>query len=403
MRKCRAVRRTLAGVRRTCSVLATVAVLPLVLAACAPGAGQVQGVAGDTIKVGTHLPMSGPAAVYGRAYQRSATMVFDEVNAGGGINGRKLEVIWDDDGGDPGKAVASVKKLIERDKVFLIYGGPFTPAVLAAYPVAVEARVIYWSPGASTPQLTRPFNRYIFQAQLTLDDQAIPVSKLVASMKPRKIAFVRNNDQYGQTTRDATVEQLKQRGLSIAVDETIEPNAVSATSQVGTIKEQNADVVIFGGTEKPLTALIREAHKQGFKAPIVSFGGGSTPAIDQLVETEAPVEFYSVTPIACQLSDPCAAEFMGKFKGKFPNEEPLVWDAQGWVAAKAFVEGLKRAGRDLTTEKAVEAWETMPPVSDPLVPYPIQFSKDDHRGVKGGFLYGFKEGKLYFFGDELKK
>lgn len=376
--------------------------LALALAACAPGAAQVTGVTNDTIKIGGSLPLSGPAAVYGRAYQRAAAIVFDEVNAAGGINNRKLEVIWEDDGGDPGKAVASLKKLIERDKVFAIYGGVFTPTVLAAYPVAQEAKVIYWSPGASTPQLTRPFNRYTFQAQLTLDDQAIPVSKLVASMKPKKIGFVRNNDQYGQTTHDATVEQLKQRGLGIAVDETIEPAAVSATSQVGNLKAQNVDVVIFGGTEKPLTALIREMHKQGLQAPLVSFGGGSTPAIDQLVETEAPIEFYSVTPLACPLTDPCSSEFMQKFRAKFPNEEPLVWDAQGWVAAKAFVEGLKRAGRDLNQEKAIEAWETMPPVSAPTVPYPVQFSKDDHRGVKGGYLYGFKGGKLYFFGDELK-
>ena len=377
--------------------------LPFVVTGCIPGAAsQVNGVTNDTITIGSHLPLSGPAAVYGRSYQRSGQMIFDDVNASGGINGRKINVVWDDDGGDPGKSVASVKKLIERDKVFLIYGGPFTPAVMAAYPVAEEANVIYWSPGASTPQLTRPFNKYVFQAQLTLDDQAIPVAKLVASIGPKKIGFVRENDQYGETTHGATVDQLGKRGRSIAVDQTIEADAVNATSQVGALKEQGVDVVIFGGTEKPLTALIREAYKQGLTAPIVSFGGGSTPAIDQLVESEAPVDFYSVTPIACQLSDPCAAEFMQKFQAKFPGEQPLVWDAQGWVAAKAFVEGLKRAGRDLTPDRAIDAWETMPPVSDPIVPYPIQFSKGDHRGVKGGFLYGIRGGKLSFFGDELK-
>jgi len=369
----------------------------------ARGAPAVQGVTNDSIRIGMHLPLSGPVAVFGRAYLRPTKIVFDRVNAAGGINGRKLDLIIEEDGGDPAKGVAAAIKLIDRDRVFLILGGPFTPVALAVFPEVVRRGLIYWSPAASTPLLTRPFNRLIFQAQMTLDDQAIPVAKLVASMKPKKIGFLRQNDEYGGITYGATIVQLRKYNLQIAVMETIEPTPLSAVAQVARFKQEGVDVVIYGGTVAALTQFIREAHKAALNVPIVSFGGGSAPAIEQLVSTEAPIEFYSITPLACGLEDPCAREFLEIFRKTFPGEQPLVWDAQGYAALQMFAEGLRRAGRNLSTDAVIKAFEEMPPFKSPLLPYPIKFSSTDHRGIRGGYLYGFRNGKLWFFGDELKR
>ena len=364
---------------------------------------EMPGVDDDTIRIGMHTSQSGPISVFGLTYEMVARLVFDEVNAAGGINGRKIELIVEDDRGDPGAGVAAVTKLIDRDGVALVYGGPYTPVALAVFPRVVDRGMIYWSPAASTPTLTEPFNRLTFQAQMTLDDQAIPVAKLAASMEPETIAFIRENNEYGEITHDAVVAELDGYGLEVTVEETIDSGAVNATAQIAKIKNAGVDVVLHGGTPKALSHIIREAHKQGLDAPIISFGGGSSDAIFELVTTETPIEYYAVSPLACRLGDACTEEFLAKWNAKYPDTKPIVWTAQGYAAAKLFVEGLRQAGADLDQETLIQIFETMPPFSTPEIPYPLQFTAESHRAVKGGYLDGFKDGVHYFFGDTLKQ
>jgi branched-chain amino acid transport system substrate-binding protein len=362
-----------------------------------------QGISNDSIVIGMHSSLSGPVAVFGLAYQRATQMVFNEVNAAGGVNGRKLNLIVEDDRGDPGAGVAATIKLMNRDQAFLIYGGPYTPVALAAVPKVVGNDMIYWSPASSTPSLTDPFNRLVFQAQLTLDDQAIPVTKLAASMKPKKIAFIGERSEYGTITLGATKKELAKHGLKLALELTIEPDALSATAQIAQIKEAGTDLIIHGVTPKALAFIIRELYKQYAKVPLISFGGGSSSAIFELVKGEAPIEYYAVSPLACQLGGDCTTEFMQKWKAAYGDEAPIVWAAQGYAAAKFFVAGLKAAGKDLTQDSVIKAFDNLEPFETPELPYPMQFTSSNHRAVHGGFLEGYKDGKQYFFGDTLEK
>ncbi|MFI4996112.1 MAG: ABC transporter substrate-binding protein [Hyphomicrobiales bacterium] len=386
---------------RRAAFLVVACLAPQMLASAGAKA-ETQGVTNDTIKIGMHNSMTGPIAVFGLTYERVTRMLIDKVNAEGGINGRKIEFINEDDRGDPAGGVAAVTKLIDREKVFLVLGGAYTPVTLAAFPRVIEKNIIYWSPASSTPLLTLPFKRLTFQAQLPLDDHAIAVAKLAASMKPKKVAFIGENNEYGKVTHDALVKELAARNLRIDVDETIEPNATSATTQIAAIKAGGADVIVHGGTPKALAFIIREIYKQGVSAPLLSFGGGSAASIFELVQGEAPIEYYAVSPLACELTQPCVADFMTAWKAKYPSDAPLVWTAQGYAGVQFFLEGLKQAGRDLTTDKLVETFETMPEFKTPIIPYPLKFTNSNHRAVHGGYLDGFKNGKHYFFGDELK-
>lgn len=384
------------------SFAAAIACAAGLLIGTSPASAQVQGVTKDTIKIGMHNSLTGPIAVFGLTYERVARLLIDKTNAQGGINGRKIELITEDDRGDPGGGVAAVTKLIDRDKVFLVLGGAYTPVTLAVFPRVVEKDIIYWSPASSTPLLTKPFKKLTFQAQLPLDDHALAVVKLAASMKPKKIGFIGENNEYGKVTHDAAVEVLAKKQLKIEVDETIEPNATSAAAQISKFKSSGVDVILHGGTPRALAFIIREIYKQGVKAPLISFGGGSAASIFELVQGEAPIEYYAVSPLACQLTDPCTAEFTKAWKEKYPGEAPLVWTAQGYAAMQMFIEGLRRAGPDLTSARLIDAFETMPEFKSPIIPYPMKFSATSHRGIHGGYLDGFKNGKHYFFGDEIK-
>jgi len=383
--------------------LSATALVAAAAAFASPAIAAEQGVTSDSIVIGMHSSLSGPLAVFGVPYQRSAQMVFDEANAKGGINGRKIKLIVEDDRGDPGAGVAAVTKLMDRDGSFLIYGGPFTPVALAVFPRVNQNNMIYWSAASSSPQLAIPFKKLTFQAALALDDQAIPVAKLAASMKPKKIAFIGERNEYGTITLGATKKQLKEQGLDLALELSIEPDAVSATAQIAQIREASIDVLIHGGTPKALAFIIRELYKQAPKVPLITFGGGSAAAIFELVSAEAPIEFYAVSPLACELNGPCTSEFMQKWKANFGNDAPNVWGVHGFAAAKFFVAGLQAAGQNLTPETLAKAFETMPPFKTPEMPYPMQFTADNHRAVHGGYLQGYKDGKPYFFGDTLQK
>ncbi len=385
--------------RRT--MLRAAAALPLVAVGRRARADE-QGVTKDAIRIGMHSSLTGPVAVFGLAYARSAKLVFDQANAEGGINGRKIELTVEDDKGDPAAGVAAVTKLLDRDGSFLIYGGPFTPVTLASFPRVIERGRIYWSVGSATPRLTEPYHRLTFQGNETLDDQAVPVARLVASMKPKRVAFIRQNDEYGTITHDAAAQELPKHGLKIDDEESIEPTAVSASAQVLRIKSNGADAIIFGGTPKAADAIIREMYKDGVKAPLVSFGGGNSNALFDLVTGDAPIEYYAASALACPLDNPCTADFLKAWKAAYPNDAPITWAAHGYAASKMFVQGLKDTGPDLTTDRLVSTFENMPPFVTPILPFPIKFSQESHRGIHGAFFDGFKDGKHYFFGDALK-
>ncbi len=363
---------------------------------------KVQGVTDDTIRIGMHNSLSGPLANLGLAYKHAYEIVFEKVNAAGGINGRKIEFIAEDDRGDAAAGVSAVQKLLDRDKVFMVLSGAYTPVALAVYPRVISRGLIYFAGAAGAPALTKPLKPLVFQTQLTLDLHGAAVVKLATSMKPKKIAFINENSEYGKVTQGITVNELSKVGRKIDIEESIDPNPTSATAQVLSIKDQGADVIIYGGTQKALAVIIPELYKQGVKAPLLAYGGGHTAALFNIVTSSAPIEYYAVSPLACRLVDPCAAEFMREWKAHFPDEAPIVWAAHGYATIQMLVEALRLAGRDLTTEKLVQTLETMPEFSNPLIAYPMKVTHENHRAMQGGFLQGFKNGKPFFFGDEIK-
>lgn len=364
----------------------------------AAGHAEQQGVTDDTIKIGMHTSLSGPASAFGVAYARAAEMVFEKVNAAGGVNGRKIELIVEDDRSDAGAGVAAVTKLLDRDQVFLVIGGNYTPVVVAVLQRIIDRGLIYFSPSSSTPLVTDPFRRLTFQGQVVNDDQAKSAVRLALSHKPKKVAFIGENNEYGRIQHDAVVKELAASGVQLVSDQTIEVSTTSANTHVLALKDSGADLLIFGGTPKPLSFILREIYTQGLNIPVVTLAGGATQSIFDLVTSEAPVEFYAVSPIACRLEDPCASEFMTEWKAHYPNDAPLIFGGHGYAVFSLFAEGLKAAGRDLTTDSLVQAFETMPEFKSSIIAYPMKFTADNHRAMRDAFLIGFKDGKQYFFG-----
>lgn len=379
--------------------------------ACGPGVLFAQHTYARTaqakspIAIGGVFDLSGVNVTFGKAYYDDAKIVFDYVNAHGGINGHKLNISYLDDGSDAAKGVEATRQLIDRDHVQIMYGGTFTPVALAIASVAEQSSVAYYTPASSATALTTPTQKYVFAANQTAVVSAKGIVSLVASMvkvrKIHKIGFIQETDAYGQQGLTAVQDQLSKHNLKVDTTETIAADATDATSQIVGLKNAGVDVVISSTTINPATAIVKSASQQGLRAPIVAFGGGSAPAIDQLLRSSAQIEYYGITPLACPLGGTCTKSFLKTFNKTFPNDAPSVWAGQGYAAAWAFVTALKKA-KNYTANGVVAALEKTT-YKNPVVPYPLKFTSGTHLGIHNTYLYGFKSGKLYFFGNSLQK
>ena len=212
-----------------------------------PAAAQdTTGVAKDTIKIGILGSLTGPASIWGAGNLAGAVLAFEEVNAAGGINGRKLEWVSEDDETSPPKAIAAYKKLTGQDQVFAVFG-PAASAISAAMVPAIKATSVpTFISVPSTPAVTEPLVKNLFRTG-SLNDrmQGVAVAEYVMGpLGAKRIAVIRQSDEYGKRGADSIVERMKQKNAAPVSHEIFGPSDTDFTSQILKIRETNPHVLI---------------------------------------------------------------------------------------------------------------------------------------------------------------
>lgn len=369
------------------------------LVAC--GGGGSPSVSATPIKIGGVFSLTGSVAQIVTGYYHDAQLVFDDVNAHGGINGHKLDVSYEDDASDPATGVLVTRKLIDQNGDRILFGGVFTNVALAMVGISDQNNVLFYNPGSTATGLTNPLHKYVFSAAQTADVSSKAIADFIVSMSAKRVGVIAEADAYGDQSVTGITAQLSQRGLKIDSKASIAATAVDATSQVLQMKHDNVDVIVLAVTNNPGVVVIKAMVQQKVGIPIISYGGGIGPAIDSLLTSSAPIEYYVVTDLACPLNGACAQNYVTAYKSRF-QDQPTVQSAQGYFATLAFVEALKHA-KSYTPDGIKEALETSPPFTNELSPVPIAFSSSNHLGTNAQFLQGYKDGKLYFFGASIQK
>lgn len=227
-----------------------------------------------TLKIATVGPMTGAYAAYGEQLRRGAQAAVDEVNKAGGINGKKLELVVGDDACEPKQAVAVASRLVEQDKVVGVVGHFCSSSTIPASDTYAEADVLMITPASTNPTVT---DRKL-PAVLRLcgrDDQqgSVAANHIVDKLKAKKVAVIHDKDTYGKGLADATLAQLKKRGLKEVVYEGLTRGEKDFNALVTKIKSAGADVVYFGGLSPEAGALVRQLREQGVKAVFVTGDG----------------------------------------------------------------------------------------------------------------------------------
>jgi branched-chain amino acid transport system substrate-binding protein len=362
----------------------TIRIAAGLLAACIAGvagmAGAEDGVTGTRILLGQSAAFTGPAAQLGIQMRNGIQAYFDYVNANGGVHGRKLELMSLDDGYEPARCAPNTRRLIEQDKVFALIGYVGTPTMAAAYPIHTKAKVPLVGPFTGAEILRAPFNRYIFHVRASYYDETEKIVEQVVSIGGKNIAVFYQNDSYGQAGLKGVQIAMEKRGLKISALGTVERNTAQVEEAVKTIHAVKPDAVVMISAYTSIAEFVRQMQKAGSTATFynVSFVG-SKALSDALGEEGVGVAISQVVPFPWGAAVPVVKEYQRMSK-KAGHTDYNFGAMEGFLVAKVFVEGLRRAGRNLSREGFIDAMERMRDVD--LGGFYVGYSPNNHAGSK---------------------
>ncbi len=317
------------------------------------------GVTDTEIRVGQFAAQTGPAAELGKRMQLGILAHFNSVNATGGINGRNLKLISRDDGYEPEKAAAAAKALIEEDKVFALIGSVGTPTTLAAVPAINAAGIPLIGPFTGAQALREPFNRNLFHVRASYFDETERIVQHLTTVGITKIAIFYQNDSYGKAGLEGVLRALTRRNLKPAASVTVERNSVDVSGPLAEILKTAPEAVIQISAYKSCAALVKQARAKAYGGQFfnVSFVGSKALA-EELGDTGAGVTISQVVPFPYTPSSVLVREYQQRMTESGSKEFDFS-SMEGFLAAKVFTEGLRRAGKNLTRESLITALESM--------------------------------------------
>jgi branched-chain amino acid transport system substrate-binding protein len=327
------------------------------LAGAAARADEVPGVSKDEIRIGSFGAMTGPQYLYGKLTMNGVEAVFHKVNAAGGVQGRKLVLVREDDRCDPATAIAAVKKLVFEEKVFILIGGGCSNATLAARPEIEKDEIPFNCFASVADGISDPVSKYIYTTMLTASIESRSQVQYAVDHGAKKIAVVSQHDAWGQSRYTPLMADLKRRDIAPVLDLEMTVDDNDATTQALKIVEAGADAVIMVIYPKPGAVLTRALYKLGQHPILIGQTGIADPvAFTQDVAIPGATDKF-VTPAAVRFapSDPQVKEWTTLIKELFPNDELSVFNLMGIGAAEVMVAALKEAGPEPTREKFLAA------------------------------------------------
>jgi len=347
------------------------------LVAFALSANAETGVTESAILIGQSAAFSGPAQELGLEMRQGAGLVFEAVNAQGGIHGRKIQLVSHDDGYEPERAAANTRKLIEQDRVFALFGYVGTPTSQSALPIFTEARVPFIGAFTGAQLLRDPFNRYVFNVRASYFDETEKIVEQLVSLGVRTIAVFYQNDAYGKAGLAGVERALAKRSLKVAATATVERNTTDVAAAVLAINPTRPDAVVMVSAYRSVAAFVREMKKAGSTSQFhnVSFVG-SRPLAKELGADGVGVAVSQVVPFPWSGSLPLTRDYQRLMNASGAKEYSFT-SLEGFIAARILVDGLRRAGRDLTREKLISALESMSNVD--LGGFQVAFSPKNHN------------------------
>ncbi|MGY0195208.1 ABC transporter substrate-binding protein [Leptothrix sp. BB-4] len=300
--------------------------LKAVVAAVAATVASLSGLpaqAADVVKLAALVELSGAGATSGTNFKNGIELAVKEINAAGGILGRKIETTVSDTQSNPGVAKGLAQKAVDDD-VFAVFGPVFSGSIMVSMAETRRAEVPNFT-GGEAAAITKQGNPYIFRTSFTQDTAMPKVARYIAqNLKAKTVALIYVNNDYGKGGREALMAALEPLGVKITADISTDQNQLDFSAPVLKAKQANADVVFVYTNEEESARALRELRKQGVTKPIV---GETTLVGQKVIELAGEAANGAVAHVGLTVDAPSPA--MKAFNAKFQKEYKYVTDHNG--------------------------------------------------------------------------
>ncbi|HVQ95382.1 MAG TPA: ABC transporter substrate-binding protein [Mycobacteriales bacterium] len=356
----------------------------LALAACgSSGSGSASSGSSGTIAIGAWSPLSGPIAPSGTQVTAGAKAAFDEVNAAGGINGKKIEYTTLDNAFDAQQTIQTARKLVGEKKVVAIVGADGTAATAAAFPyVLKQSKVpILFTYGGSSTWYDPP-QAGLFGAQTLYENQAAALAGWAVSSGAKHIVVVHDDPAAFLNVANHVVSAAKEKDPAIQTDLVpVKLNTTDYSPVVAQVKAKSPDAVVLILPVPEAAAYLKQAKLQGVTAQPYGYAPDADPGLLKLAGDAAEgFRTLSLTKLPTDTADPAVAGYVAALKKSAPDQVPSFYSIYSYAAAKAFIKILQGIKGDITAASISQAAESASGIDTGLLP-PLSFSADKHLGT----------------------
>ncbi|MBP7248737.1 MAG: ABC transporter substrate-binding protein [Negativicutes bacterium] len=379
--------------KKVCFLLAGVALAGLV-AGCG---GDKKADDGNTIKIGANFELTGAVAVYGQSGFNGVELAVEEINAAGGVNGKKLELVKYDTKSEVSEATNGATKLITENKVKALIGPATSGAGVAAQQIATDNKIPMISPSGTAENVTVDnkgmVRKYIFRTPFIDSFQGIAMGKFASTSLKAKTAaiYLDNSSDYAKGFAKYFEEEFVKSGGTVVTKEAYLQKHTDFKSTITKMKASNPDVIYVPGYYQEVSMIIKQARELGMNQPMLGGDGWDSPKLAEVAGAAALENTYMSNHYASGDSDPKVKAFEEKYQKKY-GAKPEAFAALGYDSVYILVDAIKRAG-GTDGDKVAEALAKAKDLD--LVTGKFSFD-EKHNPIKTAVIVAFKKGEKFF-------
>ncbi|WP_366523303.1 ABC transporter substrate-binding protein [uncultured Roseobacter sp.] len=362
-----------------------IAALAAMALTAAPAVAE-QGVTSDSIQFAQVAALEGPAAALGTGMRQGLMAAFEEANRAGGINGRTIGLTSMDDGYEPDRSVSEVRAAIDSNDYLALVGPVGTPTTKATQPIATEAGMPMIAPFTGAGFLRDPALKNVVNLRATYDAETQAwIDYLVDDLGLTDIAILFQDDGFGRVGLSGVEKALEARGMSLVALGSYTRNTVAVKSALLDIRKAKPQAIVMVGAYKPLAEFVKLSRKMKMDPTFVtiSFVGSKALATELGADGEGVI-ISQVVPQPWDTSMPIVAEYQAALTALDAGAEPGFVSLEGYIAGRLTIEGLRKAGANLTRETFMTAMNNLGTID--MGGMILSFGPGDNQGSDDVFL-----------------
>ncbi len=338
-----------------------------------------EGVTPTEIRLGASQVLSGPLGPQTQQYGEGARLMFDAVNAAGGIHGRKISFTSLDDGFDPKRAAENTRKLIEDQKVFMLFNSTGTAQTAAVLPILKASKTILFGPVTGASSMREGVNPYLFHVRAGYANETERIFSQLKQIGVTRVAYFYQDDGLGKTLLGEVKKASASANLPLVAEIRLDPAAPDFAAAASATAQANPQAVIVGTAGLTFPNYVKAVLNTSARPAFYGYSVASLDVIHRELKDKARgIILAQIMPSLRNTTIPVVAEYLKVLKAKSSEALPSASQFEGFVHARLLVEGLRRTGRDLSTASFTQTLENTGEIA--FGRFTARYSPRSHNG-----------------------